>query len=89
MRVTKQYRRTRLLRKTAFVRAGELGADGVEALESARAAFLADEPHYSPASRVGSAARDAQISGAAADAADAAPPDDCLLYTSPSPRDRG
>jgi len=76
MRVTKQYRRTRLLRKTAFVRAGELGADGVAALESARAAFLADEPHYSPASRFGSAARDAQISGAAGDAADAAPPDD-------------
>ena len=50
--------------------------DGVAALESARAAFLADEPHYSPASRFGSAARDAQISGAAGDAADAAPPDD-------------
>ncbi|KAH8083872.1 SET domain-containing protein [Aureococcus anophagefferens] len=28
MRVTKKYSRTRLLRKTAFVRAGELGADG-------------------------------------------------------------
>ncbi|KAH8071701.1 SET domain-containing protein [Aureococcus anophagefferens] len=48
MRVTKKYSRTRLLRKTAFVRAGELGADGVEALESERAAFLADEPQYCP-----------------------------------------
>ncbi|KAK7230574.1 DNA binding protein [Aureococcus anophagefferens] len=76
MRVTKKYSRTRLLRKTAFVRAGELGADGVEALESARAAFLADEPYYCPASR---AARDAEVSGAAAPTpapADPAPPDD-------------
>ncbi|KAH8057004.1 SET domain-containing protein [Aureococcus anophagefferens] len=40
MRVTKKYSRTRLLRKTAFVRAGELGADGVEALESARREWL-------------------------------------------------
>ena len=76
MRVTKKYSRTRLLRKTAFVRAGELGADGVDALESARAAFLADKPQYCPASR---AARDAEVSGATAPTpapADPAPPDD-------------
>ncbi|KAH8074954.1 SET domain-containing protein [Aureococcus anophagefferens] len=46
MRVTKKYSRTRLLRKTAFVRAASSAPTASR--RRARAAFLADEPQYCP-----------------------------------------